>query len=137
MNAEENAREQARYFEEMNSGNTAYAEHYLRPGAVYHGPMGRLDRERFLEQHRRIFEAFPDLRFTVEDQFAVEDRVVARWTARGTHLGTFNGIEATNLSVTFTGMIISRFEGGRDVEQWEEVNVLGLLEQIQNPPPKD
>ena len=31
--------------------------------------------------------AFPDLRFTIEDEVVAADKIVVRWTAQGTHLG--------------------------------------------------
>src|SRR6476620_2631690 len=34
-------------------------------------------------------EAFPDLRFAVEDIFAGKDRVAVRWRAEGSHRGMF------------------------------------------------
>jgi predicted ester cyclase len=36
--------------------------------------------------------AFPDAQITVEDQIAEGDRVVTRWTGRGTHQGEFMGV---------------------------------------------
>jgi predicted ester cyclase len=36
--------------------------------------------------------AFPGLRFTIEDPLAAGDRVVARWTARATLAGAFQGV---------------------------------------------
>jgi predicted ester cyclase len=47
-------------------------------------------------QFQQVIEAwrvaFPDARSTVEEQIAEGDRVVTRWTARGTHTGDFQGM---------------------------------------------
>jgi predicted ester cyclase len=43
---------------------------------------------------------FPDLRFTVEDQIAEGEKVVARGTLRGTHRGEFLGIAPTGKQAT-------------------------------------
>ena len=48
--------------------------------------------------------AFPDSRFAVEDRIAEGDKVVSRWTARGTHRGEFLGISPTGEEVTVTGI---------------------------------
>lgn len=83
--------------------------------------------QRFYESLR---QAFPDLRFTVEDQFADGDRVVTRWSARGTHRGPFQGLPATGKQIWITGIDIERFVNGKVVECWPEANELGLLRQL-------
>ena len=37
-------------------------------------------------------QAIPDLRFEFEDVFATHDKVVVRYTARGTHRGELMGV---------------------------------------------
>ena len=44
--------------------------------------------------------AFPDIKLTLEDVFAEDDRVVFRSTMRGTHEGEFQGIPPTGARVT-------------------------------------
>ncbi|MER3524769.1 MAG: hypothetical protein C4326_12140 [Ignavibacteria bacterium] len=41
---------------------------------------------------RAFYGAFPDLSHTVEDSIASGDKVVVRFTLRGTHTGEFMGI---------------------------------------------
>ena len=53
-----------------------------------------------------------------------------RWTQRGTHIGKMMGIEPTNEEVTITGISISRFEDGKIAEEWQVVNILGMLMQL-------
>ncbi len=77
-----------------------------------------------------MFAAFPDSNMTIDDTVAEGDRVVSRFTVRGTHRGEFQGIPPTGKQVTITGIAISRIEGGRVVEDWEELNMLGLMQQI-------
>jgi steroid delta-isomerase-like uncharacterized protein len=62
--------------------------------------------------------AFPDARFAVEDQIAQGDRVVSRWSARGTHRGEFLGIVPTGEEVTVTGIEFDHVAGGRIEEAW-------------------
>jgi hypothetical protein len=47
--------------------------------------------------------AFPDLRITFDEQVAEGDRVVTRWTCRGTHKGELMGVAPTGKQVTVTG----------------------------------
>jgi len=62
--------------------------------------------------------AFPDVRFAVEDQIAEGDKVVTRWTARGTHRGEFLGIAPTGDEVTVSGIEFDRVVGDRIDEAW-------------------
>ena len=128
--AESNKALHQRYIDEMNRGNVAFVEEYLDPTAIYHGPMGDLNKAQFIQFHNAMLTAFPDVQLTIEDQIAEGDKVVTRWRARGTHKGNFQGIAPTDMEVVITGIIISRMEGGRDVESWEEVNLLGLMQQL-------
>ena len=62
-----------------------------------------------MKEYVSIFHsAFPDFRVTLDDQIAEGDKVVNRWTARGTHRGEFQGIPPTGKEVEFTGIHISR-----------------------------
>ena len=130
MLEQENKAIQRRYFDEINKGNVEFAEKYLSPGAVYHGPMGDWTREEFLEFHRGMFKAFPDVQIAIEDQISEGDKVVTRWTVHATHKGELMGISPTGKWVTITGIVISRFENGQEVEAWEESNTLGLMQQL-------
>jgi steroid delta-isomerase-like uncharacterized protein len=74
--------------------------------------------------------AFPDLDRQIEDLVAEGDRVVARWTAKGTHLGDFNGMPPTGKFATSSGITIFRIADGKIVEEWSENDLLGLLTQL-------
>jgi len=75
--------------------------------------------------------AFPDLSCTVEVQVAEGDKVVSRWTVRGTHRGDFFGVAGTGNRVEFTGIQIDRFdEGGKIVEERAEFDLLGAMRQM-------
>lgn len=84
-----------------------------------------------IKQHfAALHEAFPDLRFRIEDHIAEGDRVVTRWSAQGTHQGAFQGIPPTGKQVTLTGIDIDRIAGGKIVECWMSLDELGLLQQL-------
>jgi predicted ester cyclase len=127
---EQNKDFQRAYIEALNRGDATFVEGYLHPEYVFHGAMGDLDKEQFSQVHSAILAAFPNLKLTIEDQIAEGDKVVMRWTGRGRHEGEFQGLAPTGKEVVFTGITISRIEGGKEVEAWEEVNMLGLMQQI-------
>ncbi len=74
--------------------------------------------------------AFPDMRVTVEDVIAEADKVVTRWTIRGTHRGELMGIAPTDEQVEIEGITIQRIEGGKIAEEWERYDNLGTMQQI-------
>jgi steroid delta-isomerase-like uncharacterized protein len=78
--------------------------------------------------------AFPDLRITTDDIIAEGDKVVARWTATGTHLGELMGIPASGRQISFAGMTVHRFADGKIAENWWTYDALGMMQQITAPP---
>jgi predicted ester cyclase len=78
----------------------------------------------------RAQAAFSDISITVEDQIAEGDKVVSRWTIRGTHKGEYMGIAPTGKQVTITGISIYRIEKGKIVEDWANSDMLGMLQQL-------
>ena len=82
----------------------------------------------------RYWSAFPDLRFTIEDQIAEDDRVMTRWSARGTNMGELMGRPPTGKHVVVTGIRVDRVIGERIVESWAEFDQLGLLQQLELAP---
>ncbi|MGB2954048.1 MAG: ester cyclase [Gaiellaceae bacterium] len=87
-------------------------------------------REGVKQLFRTFREAFPDLRFEVEDLLADDDKVVARITIRGTHEGEFMGIPATGKKVEFGGIDIVQFRDGKAVAHWGVSDTAGMLEQL-------
>jgi predicted ester cyclase len=76
------------------------------------------------------FSAFPDLRFAVEDMVAEGDKVVLRYTIRGTHRGELMGIPLTDKQVTLTATETYRLAGGKIEEQWVNMDALGMMQQL-------
>ncbi len=87
-----------------------------------------------IEQAKQLMVAytsgFPDLRLTTEHMFAEGDKVAIRNTWRGTHQGAFQGLPPTGKYVTFTGTDIFRVVDGKIVEQWADLDGLGLMQQL-------
>jgi steroid delta-isomerase-like uncharacterized protein len=77
-----------------------------------------------------LLVGFPDVQQTVEQVISEDDLVVTRWTSTGTHEGEFQGMAATGLPVTWTGINIFRIECGLIAEEWSEVDGLGRAAQL-------
>jgi steroid delta-isomerase-like uncharacterized protein len=87
----------------------------LHDSSFPHDVHGAEGIKRYVSAYRA---AFPDLRVTVEDQLAEEDKVVTRWTVRGTHLGEFLGLAPTGDEVAVSGIEFDLIVGGRIDEAW-------------------
>src|SRR3954466_950786 len=60
---------------------------------------------------------FDDLRFDIDDQVSEADRVATRWTLHGTY---------RRRAVALHGIVISRFRGGRIIEDYSVTDSLEL-----------
>ncbi len=101
-----------------------YIRHDARGGEPAPGPEGQ---KQIAAAFRR---AFPDLRFVVAMLVAEGDIVVGYWTATGTHLGPWAGVDPTGRGASFSGVNIFRFDDGKVAEIWNLRDDLGLLQQI-------
>jgi len=73
---------------------------------------------------------FPDIQWTIEELIAEEDKIAARFTMRGTHLGVFFGVPPTGKKIQVQAMNFYRFAGGQIVEERGQPDLFGLLQQI-------
>lgn len=123
-----------RFYEEVwDNGNLDVCDEVFAPDYVRHdlratdpvsGPEGQ---KRIAADFR---SAFPDLRVEVDLLLADGDYVVGRWTASGTHLGTWGALKPTGRRATFSAVNIFRFENGKVAEIWNHRDDLGLREQV-------
>ena len=58
------------------------------------------------------------------------DKVVTHWTARGTHQGELMGVQPTGKQVTVQGVVISRIENGKLMQDFESYDVHGMMRQL-------
>lgn len=61
---------------------------------------------------------------------AEADYVCFRCTIEATHKGTLMGIAPTGKRVRFSGIIIHRIENGKFAESWNEIDLLGIQQQL-------
>lgn len=130
--SQQNKAQIRRVIEEVyNRGDLAVVDEVAASNLVIHVPSQDIHGREGAKQYVTALRAgFPDLHFTVEDQVAEGDMVVTRWTARGTHRGSFEGVPATGREVRLVGTDIDRLVGGKVVECWAQVDELGLMRQL-------
>ena len=132
MSTEENKALVRCFFEEGPSkGDLRAADELLAPNFALHTPLPSAPGIRGMNDVITACRAaFEHLSVTVEDMVAEDDRVAARFTARGIHKGAFMGLPPTGKSITMTGIEIFRIENGKITELWGEANLLGLMQQL-------
>ncbi len=123
-----------RWFEEgFNRGNLSLADQlftsdYRSYDPTY--PAGLSGPEGIKQYTSLLRKAFPDCTLAIEDQICEGDKVVTRWSARGTHKGDFFGFAPTGRMGMVTGIAIDRCADGKIAETWEVWDLVGLLEQL-------
>lgn len=133
MSAEKNKKIVRRYYEEVvNTGNVEGIEEFISEEytEVHDGKRHTVGIEGAKAHIRGVRHTYADLYLSIERQIAEGEWVATCITARGTHQGSWQGIEPTGRSVTFTGMNVDRVVGGRIVEHGGAANMLGPLLEI-------
>lgn len=75
-----------------------------------------------LKNVKNAWQAFPDIKWKIEEMIADYNMVVIRYSVKGTHL--------TGKKIEFGGMLMDRFENGKIVEQREDYDELGFNRQL-------
>jgi steroid delta-isomerase-like uncharacterized protein len=121
-----------RFTEFINTASEALAVELISPDAIFHVP-GRHEPMRgpagYLAIIQMMREGFPDIQWTLEEMIAEGDKVAARFTMRGTHLGTFFGTPSTGKKIAVQALIY-RLSRGQIIEETGQPDLLGLLQQI-------
>lgn len=134
MSSEENATIARRYFEEVLAGDMTVADEVLADDLAFYGPNywgeAMRGREQFKQFVAYLRTAFPDIRFTVEEEISGETGVATRFTLRATHRGAWMGIPPTGREIALPGADVFRIADGRISEVRVFYDTLGLMEQL-------
>jgi len=136
MSTEANKAVARRYFDEfLNEGKGVGGEDLFAANyqSYFPGSPHPLDKKEYDHVTITFFAAFPDGHFTVEDMIAEGDRVVSRYTFRGTHLGRWTaalGTPPTGKHITISGNEIFHIADGRIVEKWAQFDIIAALRQF-------
>lgn len=117
-----------------NKGKMETADKVMADNAKYYGPHmpnGNGTRENWKQAIAMYRNAFPDGHVIYEELIACNEIIVGRWSATGTHTGKLPGIEqVTGKRVSISGITIYRFAKGKIIEAWEQLDLLGMWQQL-------
>ena len=138
MTAEQNKAIVRRWYKDMfERGNLNLAEELFTTDFISHdtsgpGPKGEWPRGPSGPRAvvKTYHDAFPDMHYSIDDLICEGDRVVVRWTARGTNTGPIMDMPATGKAVTISGIETDRLVNGKIAEAWVNFDLLSLLTQV-------
>jgi steroid delta-isomerase-like uncharacterized protein len=124
-----------RNIEAVNKGKAAvfaFIDEHYAADIVMHGIFGGETHglKECKQTFSDLYNVFPDLHFSLDDEIVVENKVAIRWTATGTHKGAFMGVPPTNKKVTTWVLEIDRFVNGKLAELWARFDTLGFMQQL-------
>lgn len=121
-----------RFFEAgINENKSDVFDEIIAPNYVNHNLPAPAPGPEGLRQVVGMFkEGFPDLHATVEAAVADDDRVATQGYITGTHNGPFMNIPPTGKSIHVNYIDIWRIENGKAVENWVQMDMLGLMQQL-------
>ena len=133
MSAESNKALVRQFIEEAQSQHDLTAvDRLMAPDFVDHSAPAALPAtaEGVKMQFGMFFGAIPDMRAVIHAQVADDDTVVTRKTLSGTHQGALFGVPPTGQPLTIEVIDILRVRDGQITDHWNQVDQLGLMQQL-------
>jgi predicted ester cyclase len=131
MSAEENVTIARRFIEEQDRRKGPPPDDICAPDYIAHilsyPPM---DLAGHAELAKVFYGAFPDLKQTIDDVFANEEKAAVRYTITGTHQGDLMGLAPTGKEIKVAGTMTFRIVGGKVAESSCLIDQMALMEQI-------
>ncbi len=84
----------------------------------------------FKESLESFFGSFPDIQVSIEDILIFRNHVLTRVIYRGTHEGTYEGINPTQKTICVSGLELFLILEGKILHHWHEMDHLQILRQI-------
>jgi predicted ester cyclase len=118
--------------EALAGGRLDVADAILGPGARVHlPPLGDGEGSAPFKKWARSWrKGIPDLRVTMDAEYAENGHVAARFTCVGTNTSSLFGFRPTKAPLTVAGMGIGQVVGTQIGFLWLEVDLLGVLQQL-------
>lgn len=126
------------YLAVFNDRRLDTLDELLAPGFVSHLRVGDLcGIPAFRAVMESFYEAFPDVRWIVDEWVFTQDRVVCRYHWEGTQVEPWLGIPPTHKLVRGEGLELLHIRDGQLAEVWNYSDIMGLAAQLQARSPLD
>ena len=131
MASEENVTIARRFFAEQDRRKGPLAPEICASGYTVHVPgLPPMDLAGHTEFAKAFYAAFPDLKHTIEEAFATEEKAAVRLTLTGTHQGELMGIPATGKPIEISVIAIFHIVGGKLEQLYPIFDQMGMMQQI-------
>lgn len=77
-------------------------------------------------------QAFPDAHFNITHLFADDTHAAVRYEVKATHMGDAFGVPATGKKFTSTGQVIYEMRDGKIYRSWQELDLMGIMNQLKD-----
>ena len=115
-----------------NDRNLSVIEQTVSPSAQIHSPFNTTVQGNHTMHDivEKWLTAFPDLTIKWDEFISEGDKVVSRWSASGTHLGSFFDTKPTYHEVRYSGITIYHLKEEKIVDYRALVDVHAILSQL-------
>ena len=121
------------FYEAYNSKDLHSSfDKYISKDLVNRAMGGAATRQFWLDSDIAALAAIPDLRSTILDQVAEENKVFTRWVFEGTHTGSFFGAPASGKPIRLEAVTIDVVKDGQIVEHDIVADFTPFMQQLQN-----
>jgi steroid delta-isomerase-like uncharacterized protein len=115
----------------FSKGNLGFVDQNFERTYRGHDPlMGEYGCDQLKLEVQMYRAAFPDMTCKVDELVSAADKVLVRWTARGTHKGSFMGRAPTGRQVQVQGITVLTFRNGKISEDYSQWDTLRLLQDL-------
>lgn len=119
--------------EGLNAGNIDIYDDYMAPDVLSYlesDPKPAKGTKALKMADGFMHGAFHDLTRTIESMTASGDKVATRLRFKGTHSGAYMGVPGSGQVYEWSGLVTDRFEDGKIVERWVNIDRFTLLQQV-------
>ena len=95
-----------------------------------HLPAGIVNRTEFMQAKQDLVSAFSNIKFTVLDQVAEEDKVASKALLTGIHSGQYLGASPSGKTISIQTFSIDRVKNGKIIEHWDSLDTQSMLVQL-------
>lgn len=122
-----------RFWEAFNRSEWSGLDALVSAEYRHHPPGRSLTLDQFKDGGKWVHRGLADYELRIEALVEQNDVVATRWTARGTHVGSFFGEKPTGREISVRGMHFHRMVDGKIAEDWEVIDFDGFKRQLSGP----
>ena len=132
MSAQQNKQLVAGFFQAMTDRDFDKIAQFLAPDHQFFFPLSPvpLGPEAHVGMNQGFGVSIADVTWHIEDQLAVDDKVITRGHITGKHVGDFNGLPPTGNQLDVKFINIVQLRDGKNINEWDSLDTLTMMQQL-------